>query len=177
MFQSTIDAQTSTIAQLSTAADSNVMDLNSSLFSLANAAAMQDDVEANYVTQSAAASMYVTQATLSNYATITQATAMAASVRTYAETLVEVSPSNSPCFFKHTLLPCACASTHLLLLQTTVERIVKAVWSSSRYISVPSACSFDATIHSPHPYAHVIPRFLVNLVVLCCPHRLWPTSL
>ena len=126
MFQSTINAQTSTIAQLSTAADSNVMDLNSSLFSLANAAAMQDDVEANYVTQSAAASMYVTQATLSNYATVTQATAMADSVRTYAETLVEVSthPFHSPWSFKQKFLT-RCASPHLHLQvffwQTTMD--------------------------------------------------------
>ena len=80
------------ISELSSTTSANVMDLNTSLMSVANAAAMSDDVEAMYLSQDAAASTYATQATVStNYPTITQATAMADSVREYAETLVEVS--------------------------------------------------------------------------------------
>jgi hypothetical protein len=67
------------------------MNFNTSLQSLAEAAAMTDDIENTYLTIDSAASTYATQATLTNdYPTTTAALAMADSARMYAENLVEV---------------------------------------------------------------------------------------
>jgi hypothetical protein len=101
-------SQASTITELSSSVVAGDNALSTGLSSLADAAAMADDVENTYLTITAAQSTYATQATLnSNYPTNTAVIAMADSVREYASNIVEVnknlssipsSPSHLPFF-------------------------------------------------------------------------------